>query len=225
MDPFVEANRSIWKRLNELLETVDRVGLRGMSAEELEEFGRLYRQVTTHLAQARLEQRDPRVVEHLNLLAGRAHAIIYRRSRRRSFQPWRFYASEFPQLFRRTFRFTATSALVFVGSAVLAYTLVVTDAGWLPHTAPEALPDAIREFVRRGVPAGAYFEETYLELGGGALSTLLWTHNLQIGVLAFAFGIGLGMGTVWALATNGMMVGSVLAVGVLEGEAARVWAI
>ena len=225
MDPFVRTHQAAWERLGEILKRIEASGLQALEFDELEDLGRLYRQTATHLAQARSEHRDARVVEHLNLLVGRAHAIIYRRRRRRLLRPWRFFAVEFPQVFRRTFRFTVASAVLFVGSALLAYALVTLDPGWAAHTAPEGLADAIEDFLDLGKPAGEYFAHAHRELGSGGLSALLWTHNLQIGVVAFALGIGLCIGTVWALTTNGMMVGSVIAVGALRAQTADVWAI
>lgn len=225
MDPFVRAHQADWERLGELLKRVDASGLQALDRDELEDLGRLYRQTATHLAQARTEHRDARLVEHLNLLVGRAHALIYRKQSRRSLRPWRFYAVEFPQVFRRTFRFTAASAMLFLGSALLAYVLVMLDSGWLASTGPEGLREAIEGFLDLHKPAGEYFAYAHETWGSGPLSALLWTHNLQIGVLAFAFGIGLCIGTIWALMTNGMMVGSVIAIGALRSQQADVWAI
>jgi len=108
---------------------------------------------------------------------------------------------------------------------VLAYLLVSTDPGWLAHVAPEGLSDAIESFIKLDAPAGTYFGQIQGALGSGPLSALLWTHNLQIGLVAFALGIGLGIGTVWALVSNGMMVGSVVAVGALNQKTALVCAI
>ncbi len=225
MDPFARAHQADWERLGEILKRIDTSGLQALDPDELEDLGRLYRQTATHLAQARAEHRDARLVEHLNLLVGRAHAAIYRKQSRRSLRPWRFFAVEFPQVFRRTFRFTAASAGLFLGSAVLAYVLVMLDPGWLAHTGPEGLGEAIEGFLDLNKPAGEYFAYAHEMWGSGPLSALLWTHNLQIGVLAFALGIGLCIGTVWALTTNGMMVGSVIAIGALRSQQADVWAI
>jgi uncharacterized membrane protein SpoIIM required for sporulation len=225
VDRFARAHEAEWERLGEILKRIDSSGLQALDPEELEDLGRLYRQTATHLAQARAERRDARLVEHLNLLVGRAHAVIYRRQRRRSLRPWRFFAVEFPQVFRRTFRFTAASAGLFAGSGMLAYVLVMLDPGWLAYTGPEGLRDAIEGFLDLREPAGAYFAQAHGQFGGGPLSLLLWTHNLQIGLLAFALGIGLCVGTVWALTTNGMMVGSVIAIGALREQQADVWAI
>lgn len=225
MDPFVEQYKPRWDELSRLLDQIDRRGLKALNATELEEFGRLYRQTTVHLAQARAEQRDERLVDHLNMLVARAHAIIYGRTRRRAFRPLAFYASEFPQVFRRTFRYTAVSASVFVGSAIVAYILVVADAGWIEHTAPAGLGTAIQSFLDEDKPAGAYFKAAQGALGSSGLSALLWTHNLQVGLAAFVLGIGLGIGTIRELATNGMMVGSVIALGALAHKPALVVAI
>ena len=225
MDPFVETNRSSWERLAYLLKRVESSGLRSLAPEDLEDLGRLYRQIATHLAQARAERRDPNVIEHLNLLLGKAHAAIYTRRRKRSLRIGRFYATEFPRVFRRTFRYTAASFILFVGSAVLDYCLSVADPGWLEHTAPSGIEQAIGDFLEEDVPAGDYFARTQKQIGGSeAFSSFLWTHNLQVALLAFGLGIGACIGTVWALTTNGMMVGAALAVGALHGKLGVVYA-
>jgi uncharacterized membrane protein SpoIIM required for sporulation len=225
MDPFVEAHRPQWERLDALLGAASEGSLRALSPPELGELGRLYRQAATHLAQARAERRDPRLVEYLNLLVGRGHALIYSRQRRRRFRIGRFFAAEFPQTFRRSFPFTAASTVLSVAAAVLAYGLVMSDRGWVDHVAPRQLEDAVEEFLDTKQPAGAYFGETQAAFGSAPFSALLWTHNLQVGVTAFAGGISFGLLTVWALVTNGMMVGSFLAVGALQQRQADCWAI
>lgn len=225
MDPFVEAHRPQWERLDDLLRTVDQSGLKALSPPELGELGRLYRQAATHLAQARAERRDPRLVDYLNLLVGRGHAVIYRHRRGPGFSLRRFFAAEFPQTFRRTFRFTAVSVALSVAGASLAYVLVVADRGWVEHVAPKGLPDAVEGFLAKNQPAGAYFGEAHGALGSGPFSALLWTHNLQVGVTAFAGGLTACALTVWALAANGMMLGSFLAVGTLHSRQLDCWAI
>ncbi len=225
MDPFVETHRPQWERFDGLLKLVESSGLRALDPPELEELGRLYRQTATHLAQARAEGRDPRVVEFLNLLAGRGHAVIYRRRRRDGLRLARFFAAEFPRTFRRTFRFTAASTLLSIASAALAYGLVLTDQGWLAHIAPQGLSEVVEDFLAKRQPAGVYFQDLHHALGSAPFSAFLWTHNLQVGLLAFVGGLSVCALTVWALVTNGMMVGGFLAVGALHARAADCWAI
>lgn len=228
MDPFVEEHRPQWERLDSLLKTIATSGLRALSAAQIEDLGRLYRQAATHLAQARAEGRDPRVIQHLNLLVGRAHAVIYRRRRRRSLRIGRFYAVEFPRVFRRTSRFTLAATLLSVAGACLAHFLAVSDPAWLDHVCPQSdqMEQAIGGFLDRDEPAGEYFADTQKAIGGsGGFSSFLWTHNLQVSVFAFGLGFSAGIGTVFVLLQNGMMVGSVIAMGALRGKTAVVCAI
>src|ERR1700681_2268228 len=109
IDRFIKERKTVSQRLEELLELLDRMTLRRLHREEVRELGRIYRRTASHLAIARAESRDPRLVNYLNSLVIRAHGRIYRANAQGW---WRrildFFARDFPQTFRRTWRYTAT---------------------------------------------------------------------------------------------------------------------
>src|SRR3979409_282625 len=78
IDRFINERKTVWQRLEELLDLLDRMTLRRLHREEVRELGRIYRRTASDLAIARAESRDPRLVNYLNSLVIRAHGRIYR---------------------------------------------------------------------------------------------------------------------------------------------------
>src|SRR5882672_6061133 len=106
-DPFIEKHKTAWQRLEDLLKLLDSTSLRRMHREEVRELGRIYRRTASDLAIARAESRDPRLINYLNSLVIRAHGRIYRADAQGGRRMRRFFSHDFPQAFRRTWRFTA----------------------------------------------------------------------------------------------------------------------
>src|SRR5918997_6127511 len=114
-DRFISQRKSAWQRLEELLASLDRTSLRRMHREEVRELGRIYRRTSSDLAIARAESRDPRLVNYLNSLVIRAHGRIYRTEALEGGSRLRkFFLRDFPQTFRRTWRYTALAFVFFM---------------------------------------------------------------------------------------------------------------
>src|SRR5438552_2102687 len=112
IDRFINERKNVWQRLEELLQRLDQMTLRRLKRDEVRELGRIYRRTASDLAIARAESRDPRLINYLNSLVIRAHGRIYRADAQGRWRIWNFFARDFPQTFRRTWRYTATTALV-----------------------------------------------------------------------------------------------------------------
>src|SRR5258705_6424789 len=121
LDRFINERKSAWQRLEELLALLDRMTLRRLHREEVRELGRIYRRTASDLAIARAESRDPRLVNYLNSLVIRAHGRIYRADAQGGRRIRDFFARDFPQTFRRTWRYTAVSFAVFFIFAVIGF--------------------------------------------------------------------------------------------------------
>src|SRR4051794_36810887 len=99
LDTFYTMRRKRWQRLEVLLRAAAGSGAR-LSAGELDELGRLYRQTTSDLAIARRDFPRDRLTRYLEELVGRAHPAIYRRRARTVAGIGRFFTHGFPQAFR-----------------------------------------------------------------------------------------------------------------------------
>jgi uncharacterized membrane protein SpoIIM required for sporulation len=202
-DRFIEQHKTAWQRLEELLKLLDRSSLRRLHREEVRELGRIYRRTASDLAIARSESRDPRLINYLNSLVIRAHGRIYQADAQGGSRIKNFFAREFPQTFRRTWRFTAVSFGVFALFSVIGFLGTRYD--------PE-----FSELV--GVPAG--FREMFIETkthwwedlneANQVGASSIFTHNIQVTIYTFAFGALFGVGTLFYLAYNGLVIASIV---------------
>lgn len=203
-DRFINERKNSWQRLEELLRLLDASSIRKLHREEVRELGRSYRRAASDLAIARAESRDPRLVNYLNNLVIRAHGRIYRADAQGGQRILGFFARDFPQTFRRTWRYTALAFGVFMLFALIGF------AGtWKDQEFSELV----------GVPA--MFRETNIEtkrhwweelndanqIGASAIMT----NNIRVTFYAFAFGALLGVGTLFYMAFNGANIAAVLA--------------
>lgn len=197
---FLESRLGKWKRLEELTARASRVRLSGLSGDEVREFGQLYRRTAADLAIAREEVTDRRLVNYLNHLVGRAHGAIYR-SESSGFGVFvTFFRYEFPAVFRKTFSFTLTSFLTFTLAGVFAASACLLDENFADRISPQLRRDIIdhhnwTESVNRANPLAA---------------TSIQANNITVTFYAFGGGVLLGIGTLWVLAQNGLLLGVVL---------------
>src|SRR6201990_1659803 len=112
-DRFIRDRKGAWQWLEGLLTLLDRSSLRRLHREEVRELGRIYRRTASDLAIARAESRDPRLINYLNSLVIRAHGRIYRADAQGGQRIRKFFTKDFPQTFRRTWRYTALAFAVF----------------------------------------------------------------------------------------------------------------
>jgi uncharacterized membrane protein SpoIIM required for sporulation len=197
---FLESRLEKWKRLEELTARVSRVRLNNLSGEEVREFGRLYRRAAADLAIAREEVRDQRLVNYLNHLVGRAHGAIYR-SESSGFGVFvNFFRYEFPAAFRKTFVYTLTAFLIFTLSAAFAWGACLLDEDFADQIAPR---------LKQDIAAHHNWTESVNEANPIA-STSIQTNNINVTFLAFAGGVLVGLGTIWVMIQNGLLLGMVM---------------
>lgn len=210
---FVATHRETWEQLSSLLDRAERSGLASLEPPELEELGRLYRRVTAHLSEARTTGVDAETVGYINQLVGRAYARIYAGSRARRFSLRDLFAVEVPRTFRRRARFIGVSFGISILAALLAYGAVRADARWAGALTSRRGAEQWDEFARSGSPAGEYFAEAAASAGGTEFAGFLMSNNIRVALTAFALGITLGLGTVFILTVNGLMLGTFFGVG------------
>ena len=200
---FIRDGKNAWQRLEELLTLLDRSSLRRLHREEVRELGRIYRRTASDLAIARAESRDPRLINYLNSLVIRAHGRIYRADAQGGGRIRKFFATDFPVTFRRTWRYTALAFAVFwIFSAV---TFVGT---WRDPDVSEFA--GISPGFRHVIDSRAHWWENLNEANQIGSSQIL-TNNIQVTFNAFALGALFGIGTLYYMALTGAMLGSVFA--------------
>jgi uncharacterized membrane protein SpoIIM required for sporulation len=203
-DRFINQRKTAWQRLEDLLKLLDTASLRRLHRDEVRELGRIYRRTASDLAIARAESRDPRLINYLNSLVIRAHGRIYRADAQGGKRIRQFFTREFPQTFRRTWRYTMLSFSVFTIFAAFGFLATHYDPDFSELV---GVDPAWREmYIETKTPWWESLNESNQE---GA--SFIMTNNIQVTIYTFAFGATCGIGTLFYLALNGANIASVLA--------------
>jgi uncharacterized membrane protein SpoIIM required for sporulation len=201
-EDFIANKRPAWERLTALLNRA-RNGLSGLSAEELQELGRLYRQATSDLAVARRDFARHPVREYLNNLVARGHSEVYRSKGTRGRNLARFFTHDLPQTFRETWPYTLAAFLMFFLPALISFFITYQD----PTLTTTFFPGA--EDLLNDIRSGREWWQSINEEGRSASASLIMTNNIRVAFLAFTGGILLGTLSLFVLAQNGMLLGVV----------------
>jgi uncharacterized membrane protein SpoIIM required for sporulation len=204
IDRFIKERKTVWQRLEELLDLLDRMTLRRLHREEVRELGRIYRRTASDLAIARAESRDPRLINYLNSLVIRAHGRIYRADAQGGARIRNFFVRDFPQAFRRTWRYTATAFGIFLLFSGIAFFGTRHDPDFSEFA-------GISPFFREAVINSRQHWWERLNDANQIGSTQIFTNNIRVTFYAFAMGAMFGVGTLYILAFNGAMFGSIIA--------------
>lgn len=203
MNRFVNENKNIWQRLEKLLKKIETSSIKRLPNSEIREFGELYRRAATDLAIARAETRDPKLINYLNSLVIRAHGKIYRAENQGLSLIWNFFARDFPQVFRETWKYTFLAFAFFTFFGIFSFLLCYFDMNFVDALGLSDIKIAAQND-----------EQWWLNLNKmnqiGASGIL--TNNILVAFKAFAFGAFFGIGTIYVLVTNGLSIGGVLGV-------------
>ena len=204
LDRFINERKNAWQRLEQLLHQLDGLTLRRLHREEVRELGRIYRRTASDLAIARAESRDPRLINYLNSLVIRAHGRIYRADAQGGRRIRNFFTRDFPQSFRRTWRYTAVAFAVFWVFSTIAFFGTRHDPDFSEFAGITSYWRTVNTDQKR-----RWWQEINKE--NEVESPRIFTNNIRVTFYAFAFGAMLGLGTLYVMASNGAMFGALLA--------------
>jgi uncharacterized membrane protein SpoIIM required for sporulation len=211
---WIDLRKDNWNRLDVLLRQVESDGLRSLGPAELRELGLLYRQAAADLSAARADRSARSLELHLNRLVGRAHNYVYSGNKTSAASLWHFFAQAYPRLLRRLGGYLTLATAIAVGGAALGVfiTLVRPDFGAM-LLGPEKM-DGIRQH--------HLWMDSILAVKPQASSAIM-TNNITVCFVAFAGGLLAGVGTIYALFFNGLMLGSIATVCAQHRLALSLW--
>lgn len=195
---WLNKRQPYWSRLESLLTRVKEQGLHALNRSELRELGLLYRQTATDLSAVRGDPSSVQQSRYLNQLLGRAHNAIYSGQKKTVGGVWEFYRRDYPRIFRQFLPYTAVATAIFWVGALAGMFFVLSD------------PDYMRDFLPPQLVASIEHHEMWthsiVSIKPQASSAIM-TNNLSVSFMAFAAGITAGIGTLYLLFFNGMMIG------------------
>lgn len=164
-----------------------------------------YRRVCQALALAANRQYSPELVDRLNRLALRGHSVLYRNRRRESQQVVAFVLGGFAALVRREWRLVAAAALMFFGPLVALIAVLQVFPEFVHYLLE---PEQIATFHRMYDPSNPHLGMRTADTSLAMFGFYIW-NNVRIGFQTFAGGLAAGIGSVWFLASNGVIIGAV----------------
>lgn len=202
---FEKQHLAAWRRFSRLLDAMERNKL---PSKDNSTFASLYRQICQHQALAEARGYSSQLIERLQQLTLRGHQQFYRHRSHLGARSIAFLLGGFPHLVRNQWRFVLAAALCFYGG-LLAMGLLVFLQPELVYSviSPEQVramesmydPDASRlgRFAERAS------SEDWLMFGYYIMN------NIGIAFQTFASGLLFGLGSLFFLLFNGLMIGAV----------------
>lgn len=212
LDRFLREREPEWSELDRLMKDARGGRPERLGPDGVRRMGALYRSATADLAWARRRVPGDPVVARLEGLVGRSRILVY------DAEPGRgsvksFFGTGYWQRVRERPVPLVLAALLLFGPAALSVVWALQDPGAASGVVPGALRSVTEERSGSndlGLSAGQQAE----------FSSMIFTNNIRVTILAFAAGILVCLGTVFVLIFNGVTLGAIggLSIGAGNGE-------
>jgi uncharacterized membrane protein SpoIIM required for sporulation len=214
---FRAAHEADWKRLEGIVNRIERRGIGALTEDDLLMLPLLYRATLSSLSVARETSLDRSLTNYLEALCTRAYFQLYGVPTSFWTQLKDFFARGWPQAVQALWRETLASFLLTVVAALAGFLIVTHDPTLFYSIFPDSLaggrdPAASAQSLR-----DTLYNAKQGDNGLAVFATALFTHNAQIAIFAFALGFAFAIPTALLIAYNGLMLGAFLAVFVAKG--------
>jgi uncharacterized membrane protein SpoIIM required for sporulation len=189
-------------------------GAAKLTRSDLREFGLLYRQVAADLSILRQDSTGTHYSRYLNQLLGRAHSIIYLGQRTNFRSILGFFVRDWSALVWHMRFYLATVSSIFLLCGLVGVLMTLHN----PDFALQVLgPQMIDSIERHQMWTRSIVSVKPLA------SSAIMTNNLAVCFMTFALGVTAGLGTLYMIAFNGLLMGVVGAACGTHGMSLSLW--
>lgn len=173
-----------------------------------------YRMLARELSVARRVAPQSRTRDFLEATYAQAHKEIHRSAVRPRYLLWSLFRDRLPQ---------AVSELRAHIAWIVVLFLVATSTGWWAvHAAPQLAQLFASEEMIATVERGELWTDSILNVTPSSLlSVQLLTNNIAVSLFAYCAGFLFGLGTLYIIGTNGLMLGALFAMTARHGMEGR----
>ena len=168
-----------------------------------DELSSLYVEITDHLSYAKTFYSNSNTEAYLNGLASSAHQKIYKTKKESKNRLITFFTHEFPLMFRQHHRELLIAFLVFTLFVVIGAFSAANEGDFVRSFLGDGYVNMTIENIEKGDPMGVYKEQGEFNMFLG-----ITLNNIKVALMAFAYGIMLGIGSLFIMMQNGIMLGS-----------------
>jgi uncharacterized membrane protein SpoIIM required for sporulation len=199
---FIRARQTAWGQLQAFLEKARRLSLARVPLDAFREGSALYRQGVADLAYARMRYPGHPVVKELEQLVGHAHSILYQAGHSRSRNWTDFWLNTWPMRMREAARPILVATAIFWVSAVMGFFLTAHN--------PVLENFFVSPPMRAAIQKKQLWTNSLTSIAPAASSQIA-ANNINVSLLTWGLGLTFGIGTVWFLVFNGLMLGAIAA--------------
>ncbi|PTR29410.1 stage II sporulation protein M [Pseudomonas sp. GV085] len=201
---FESRHKAEWDRFSHLLEQLERDG----KVTDTSSFPKDYRRLCQHLALARERGYSSFLIEVLQQQVLRGHQQLYRHRSRLAADMLAFILADFPRLVREQWRFVLAASLMFFASLAGFALLVYLYPDLVYNLIPA---EQVSEMQSMYDPVAGHLGRTAERAASEdwAMFGYYIMHNIGIAFQTFASGLLFGLGSVFFLIFNGLMIGAV----------------
>lgn len=163
----------------------------------------LYIQITDDLSYARSTFPTSRTTKYLNQLAFQAHLAIYKNRMEKTNRFKAFFLREVPAYIAKARTEMILSLAVFVGAIIFATVSTLYDPGFSRDILGDRYVQMTLANIEKGEPMAVY-----KTMRDAEMFIAITLNNFRVSVFALVAGILWGLGTVYVLISNGLMVGT-----------------
>jgi uncharacterized membrane protein SpoIIM required for sporulation len=197
---FINSRHAEWRALEDFVQVCGRLSLARVPLDQYRAGTALYRRAVADLAYARMRYPGSSAVKELERLVARTHSVVYQARRTTSIGWWQFWLRTWPA----TVRGAARPILLATGIFWIAAIVGLLAAAAQPQFDSFFISPSMRE----GMSKGHLWTE-HLTSTAPQASSAIATNNISVTLVVWALGITFGVGTVWQLILNGLMLGAI----------------
>lgn len=194
-----------WQRFTRLLEALERGKVDSKTSEG---FASDYRRICQQLALAQERGYSSHLIDPLHQLATRGHQQLYRHRSQMGARVLSFIMAGFPRLVRNQWRFVLAASVLFFGSLIVMGVLVYCFPDLVYSVVS---PEQVTEMENMYDPSARRLGAAAVR--GSSEDWLMFAYyimnNIGIAFQTFASGLLFGLGSVFFLFFNGLMIGAV----------------
>ncbi len=192
---FIKQNKNNWIKFESLLQNYSEI-----DAEVLSD---LYIKLTDDLSYAQTFYNGSETHKYLNELSVAAHQKIYKNKRESRNKFYRFYFVEFPLMFYKYQKQLLFSFVVFAFFVAVGAFSAANDSDFVRLILGDAYVNQTIANIESGDPMAIYKESNQVDMFLG-----ITINNIRVSLTAFTFGVLLGLGTLYIVIQNAVMLGS-----------------
>jgi uncharacterized membrane protein SpoIIM required for sporulation len=186
---FIKKNLERWEEYQQPTEDPDEVAKR-------------FTYLVDDLSYAKTFYPFSNTVRYINGIAANIYLSIYKNKKEKKQRLLHFWATELPLVIRRRHRLLLFTFLFFISFVLLGVFSAYNDQTFVRSILGDGYVDMTERNIAKGDPFGVY-------KSGNEFSMFLYIafNNIRVAFLCYSSGLFLGVGTLYMLFSNGLMVG------------------